>query len=283
MAAAGIGKALNRIALASAGVGIVGFAMDQCLYNVDGGHRGVIWDRFSGIKPKVVPEGTHFRIPLIEYPEIFDVRIRPRVITSSTGTKDLQTVTVQLRILSRPQVEKLPEIFRKLGKDFDERVLPSIGNEVLKATVAQFDADQLLTQREKVSKQIRDTLEERATEFNLVLDDVSITHLAFGKEFTKAIEAKQVAQQDAERSKFLVQRAEQEKLAAIIYAEGEAEAATLISEAVKLGGTGMIEVKRIDASREIAETLARSPRVTYLPSSGSNVLLSLGRASAPSQ
>ena len=79
--------------------------------------------------------------------------------------------------------------------------------------------------------------------------DVSITHLAFGKEFTKAIESKQVAQQEAERSKFLVQRAEQEKLAAIIYAEGEAEAATLISQAVKVGGSGMIEVKRIDVRR----------------------------------
>ncbi len=44
---------------------------------------------------------------------------------------------------------------------------------------------------------------------------MSITHLAFGKEFTKAIESKQVAQQDAERSKFLVQRAEQEKLVCV--------------------------------------------------------------------
>ncbi len=72
-----------------------------------------------------------------QYPEIFDVRIRPRVITSQTGTKDLQQVTVQLRILSRPREEELPEIFRKLGKDFDERVLPSICNEVLKATVVR--------------------------------------------------------------------------------------------------------------------------------------------------
>ena len=70
-----------------------------------------------------------------QYPEIFDVRIHPRVITSQTGTKELQQVTVQLRVLSRPQVELLPKIFRELGKDFDERVLPSICNEVLKATV----------------------------------------------------------------------------------------------------------------------------------------------------
>jgi len=74
-------------------------------------------------------------------------------------------------------------------------VLPSIVNEVLKATVAQFDADQLLTQREKVSRQIREALNERAAQYHLQLDDVSITHLLFSKEFTTAIESKQVAQQ----------------------------------------------------------------------------------------
>ena len=77
------------------------------------------------------------RCPGPQYPEIFDVRIHPRVITSQTGTKDLQQVTIQLRILYRPETEHLPEIFRRLGKDFDERVLPSIGNEVLKATVVR--------------------------------------------------------------------------------------------------------------------------------------------------
>ncbi len=120
---------------------------------------------------------------------MFDVRLKPRVVASRTGTKDLQQVQISLRVLSRPSVDKLPEIYRKLGEDFDERVLPSIVNEVLKATVAQFDADQLLTQRDKVSKQIREALNERAIEFNLILEDVSITHLVFSKEFTAAIGA----------------------------------------------------------------------------------------------
>ena len=124
---------------------------------MDGGHRAVIWHRFAGgIQDKVVSEGTHFRIPFITYPTIFDVRLKPRVIQSRTGTKDLQQAQISIRVLSRPISEKLPIIYRTLGEDFDERVLPSIVNEVLKATVAQFDADQLLTQREKVSRQIRE-------------------------------------------------------------------------------------------------------------------------------
>ena len=131
----------------------------------------------------------------------------------------------------------------------------------------------------------RVALEKRAGEFNIILEDVSITHLMFSKEFTTAIESKQVAQQDAERSKFVVAKAEQEKLAAIILAEGEGEAAQLISEALKTAGSGAIEVKRIDAALEIANTLSRSRNVMYVPSGG-NMLMAMpqpgaGRASAP--
>lgn len=63
---------------------------------------------------------------------------------------DMQTVSLTLRVLSRPDFEHLPEIYTKLGTDYDERVLPSIANEVLKAIVAQFNAGELITQRELV-------------------------------------------------------------------------------------------------------------------------------------
>jgi hypothetical protein len=118
--------------------------------------------------------------------------------------------------------------------------------------VAQYQAEQLLTQRDKVSSAVKSELTKRAAEFNILIDDVAITHLSFGTEFTKAVESKQVAQQEAERSKFVVMLAEQEKQAAVILAEGESQAAQLISQALREGGTGMIEVKRIDAAREIA-------------------------------
>jgi len=266
--------ALNRIAFGSIGLGVLGWGAQECLWNVDGGFRGVIWDRFNGVQDKVYGEGTHFRIPFMQYPTTFDVRMRPRVVSSRTGTKDMQMVNISLRVLSRPVEEELPVIFKDLGENWDDRVLPSIVNEVLKAVVAQHDAHQLLTQREEVSRMIAEQLNERSSEFHCILDDVSITHLAFGREFTRAIEAKQVAQQESERAKFVVAKAEQLKQAAIIRAEGESEAAELISAALAMNGTGLIEVRRIDAARDIAQTLARARNVTYLPSS--NMLLNMG-------
>jgi prohibitin 2 len=119
--------------------------------------------------------GTHIMIPWIETPIIYDVRAKPRNIASLTGTKDLQMVNITCRVLSKPRVDALPQIYRTLGQDFDERVLPSIVNEVLKSVVAQFNASQLITQRENVARLVRDNLARRAARFNIVLDDVSLT------------------------------------------------------------------------------------------------------------
>lgn len=115
---------------------------------VDGGHRAVIFDRFQGIKQDVVGEGTHFFIPWIQRPIIFDIRSQPRNVPVITGSKDMQNVNITLRILFRPVPDQLPKIYTILGQDYDERVLPSITTEVLKAVVAQFDAGELITNRE---------------------------------------------------------------------------------------------------------------------------------------
>lgn len=151
--------------------------------------------------------------------------------------------------------------------DYDARVLPSIVNEVTKAVVAQYNASELLTKRDMVSKQIREMLTKRSGDFHILLDDVAITHLAFSKEYTAAVEAKQVAQQEAERAKYVVDRAYQEKKSIVIKAEGEAQSAQLIGnvrdsvnvytilnlfhQAIQKN-PAFIQLRKIDAAKEVS-------------------------------
>ena len=159
---AALGNVFNRIGQLGVGLALAGGVVQSALFNVDGGHRAVIFDRFQGIKNQVVGEGTHFMIPWVQRPILFDIRARPKNVPSVTGSKDLQNVNITLRILFRPRPDALPNIYTTLGQDYDDRVLPSITNEVLKAVVAQFDAGELITQRELVSAKVNEELTKRA-------------------------------------------------------------------------------------------------------------------------
>ena len=117
-----------------------------------------------------------------------------------------------------------------------------------------------------------DHLTKRYPTGDLALDDVSLTALTFGREYTAAVESKQVAQQEAERAKFIVEKAKQDKLSAVIQADGEAKSAKLIGEAIA-NNPAFLTLRKIEAARAIAQTMANSSNRVML--SADSLLLNL--------
>lgn len=110
--AAAMANALNTVYRYAIPLAIgVSFAQAS-IYDVKGGSRAVIFDRLSGVKDSVVNEGTHFLIPWLQKSIIYDVRTKPRNISTTTGSKDLQMVSLTLRVLHRPEVKMLPKIYQ---------------------------------------------------------------------------------------------------------------------------------------------------------------------------
>merc|ERR1719343_216627 len=258
-AAAVAAQSVTALAVA----GGLAYGTYNSVYTVPGGHRAVVFNRLIGMKDSIYGEGLNFNIPWFERPVVYDIRTRPVNLQTLTGSKDLQMVTIGVRVLHKPDPSRLVWIYRHLGKNYDERILPSLMNECAKAVVARYNANELLTKREEVSAAISHELSRRCNLFHVILEDTAITNLSFSPEYAKAVEAKQVAQQDAERAKYVVLGAIQEKETIITKARGEAESAELIGNAVKKN-PGFMKLRRIDAAKDIADIVSGSGNKVYL-------------------
>jgi len=170
-------------------------------------------------------EGIHFVVPFITGVEIIDTRIqRCEVAGNEAASKDLQVVTSSMVVNYHIVKDEAVKLYRQIGMSFENVIIAPSVQETFKAATAEFTAESLITQRQKVSEIIRKSLQERLEPFGIMIDQVNITNFSFSAEFDKAIEAKVTAEQKALQAENELKRFEFEAKQAVAKAEGEAEA-----------------------------------------------------------
>lgn len=235
------------------------------LYRVEPGFLSIKFNIFSGVGGTTFREGYHVLFPFIERAIIYDCRMKNHVHVCICGTKDLQIVTIKTRIICRPRVDNLRDLYRLLGNDYDERALQSIVHEICGIAVSQFNASQIISQRDTISSLIKHKIMEKSREFYIDVDDVALIDIKFSREFSEAIEQKQVAQQEAERTKILVEQALEEKKSTIIRALGETEAVRKFGEANQ-SSSAFLTLRKLQTAEKISQILMNSSNQVLLDS-----------------
>lgn len=176
------------------------------------GERGVVFNNASGIENRILNEGVHVRIPFVEAVTTVSVRVQKTDVKAEAASKDLQTVNTDIVVNWHMDAQKVNKIYQSVGdeKAVEDRILAPAVNEVVKAATAQSTASEILAKRPELKRTIDIALSQRLARYNLLLDDVSIVNVNFTPEFNRAIEEKQIAQQQAEQAKFLVEKARNE-------------------------------------------------------------------------
>lgn len=196
---------------------------------IQAGNRGILLE-FGAVK-KVLTEGIYFIIPFVQKVEIISVRVGIWTESTSAGTSDLQTVTTDVALNYHLNPLELSKIYQRIGKDVTQIIISPAIDESVKAITAQFTAEELLTNRTVVKDRLTNELEFRLSEFDIVLDEISITNFKFSPEFDAAIEAKQVAQQRAQQEEQELIRVEIEAQQQVVQAEAQAHAILSVAEA----------------------------------------------------
>lgn len=196
---------------------------------IEAGTRGVL--KNFGQIVGVLGEGLHFRAPFISAVTIVDVKTQRYESNASAASRDLQIVSTQIVLNYRPDPNTVDTLIREIGAEYERRIVDPAVQEALKAATANFTAEELITKRPQVSSAIQEVLVSRLSVRGIVVESVAITEFNFSDEFTRAIEAKQVAEQDALRAENELRRAQIEAQQQVARAEAEAKARLEVARA----------------------------------------------------
>jgi regulator of protease activity HflC (stomatin/prohibitin superfamily) len=196
---------------------------------VHAGERGVLM-RFGQVQAQVLDEGIHPIIPLVDTVQKLSVRVQKQEISTEGSSRDLQDVFIDVALNWHVIPEQTNSLFQQVGTTDAaiERIINPAIEEILKAVIAQYTAEEVITRRNDVKAEIDWLLTKRLASYHLAVDDVSLVQINFSRQFSDAVEAKQIAEQDAKRAGFLAIRASKEAEAKVNLAKGDAEVQRLI-------------------------------------------------------
>jgi len=219
---------------------IIGGALMSMVTIVPAGHRAVLMN--FGAVTGSLNEGINFIVPGINTVEILEVRTQKEESQATAASRDLQIVTTSVALNFRVDPAMTAKVYQNLGLRYKDRIIDPAVQESIKAVTAQYTAEDLIRKRTEVKNLVETQITNRVKPYGIIVEPagVSITNFNFSEEFNKAIEQKQVAQQEAEKQKYLLQRAEMEKQTEVARAEGKSQAAKLNAESLKVQGGGLV-------------------------------------------
>lgn len=199
---------------------------------VDPGERAV-FARFGDVENKCYSEGLYWYNPMTTDMYEIDVKVQAfEVKGASAASRDLQEVHADLVLNFEVDGTKCHELLRTVGIDFKARIIVPAIQEVLKAATAHFPIEKVIQERGKLKEEIVSGLRARLAPYYIVVRDVALTNFGFSAEFSKAIERKQVEEQNVQRAEFLRQQAVKEAERQVALAMGQAQSNKLIRESL---------------------------------------------------
>ncbi|MFT6868462.1 MAG: regulator of protease activity HflC (stomatin/prohibitin superfamily) [Cyclobacteriaceae bacterium] len=211
---------------------------------IGAGERGIV-QNFGAVQDNVLNEGIHFRIPIMQTVILMDVKIQKALTDAASASSDLQDVDMSVALNYHIIPEKANLVYQTIGVQFKERIIDPAIQEVMKAISARYTAEELITKRPAVSREMQEALTSRLLESNISVDAFSIVQFSFSQTFTDAIEAKQTAEQNALKAKRDLDRIKVEAEQTIAAATAEAEALRLQKMNIS---PDLIELRKIEAN-----------------------------------
>lgn len=201
---------------------LIAIVLFASITTVPTGYVGVK-TRFGEVQDDVIQEGLNTKVPFIEKIVKIDCRTKKAELESNSASKDLQDVSLKIAVNYNVNKDSANKLYQEVGVDYEQIIVQPAILESIKAVTAQYTAEQLITNRQEVSNLMQDTLKGKleGKGFNLV--DLSITDLNFSDAYNKAIEEKQVAQQNAQKAEYELEQAKIDNEKKIENAKTEAE------------------------------------------------------------